>query len=115
MKFSLSTVTALMGLASTALAHTTIYAVWINEVDQGLACGQSSTGKQTGGPANSVYVRCPPNNNPVKDIASASMACNVNNAEAPVWLKVKSGDKVTFEWHHDSRSSGDDIIASVSP
>lgn len=114
MKFAAATVAALLGLASTAMAHATVYAVWINEVDQGLGCGQLSSGKQTGGPSNSVYIRCPPNNNPVKDLASSAMACNVNNAEAPVWLKAKGGDKITFEWHHDSRASSDDIIASVS-
>jgi len=96
-------------LATTAVAHTTVYAVWVNEVDQGLGCGQLASGKQTG---ESVYIRCPPNNNPVKDLSSSAMACNVNNVEAPKWISVKSGDKFTFEWHHDSRSTGDDIIAS---
>lgn len=109
MKFAAATFTALLGLVSTAVAHTTVYAVWINEVDQGLGCGQLSSGKQTG---ESIYIRCPPNNNPVKDLASAAMACNVNNVEAPRWLQVKSGDKFTIEWHHDSRSTSDDIIAS---
>jgi hypothetical protein len=35
-------------LAATAQAHTTVYAVWVNEVDQGLGCGQNSNGGQTG-------------------------------------------------------------------
>lgn len=50
-------------LAATVKAHTTVYAVWVNEVDQGLGCGQLASGKQTG---ESIYIRCPPNNNPVK-------------------------------------------------
>jgi hypothetical protein len=36
-------------LAAAARAHSTVYAVWVNEVDQGLGCGQTSTGRQTGG------------------------------------------------------------------
>ena len=48
-----------------ALAHTLVWGVWVNAVDQG--------------DGRSVYIRSPPNNNPVKDITSAAMACNVNN------------------------------------
>ncbi|KAI5858942.1 glycosyl hydrolase family 61-domain-containing protein [Tricharina praecox] len=107
MRFSILAGFAL--LAALVHAHTTVYAVWVNEVDQGLGCGQQASGRQTG---ESVYIRCPPNNNPVKDLDSSAMACNVNNAVAPRWVTVKPGDKFTFEWHHDSRAASDDIIAS---
>ncbi|KAJ3049749.1 hypothetical protein HK097_009292 [Rhizophlyctis rosea] len=110
MKFA--TAAAILGFAASVSAHSTIYNVFINGVDQGLGCGVDANGKQTGGPSNSKYIRCPPNNNPVKDLTSSAVACNVNNAEAPQWLQVKGTDAITFEWHHDSATSADDIIAS---
>lgn len=39
-------------------------------------------------------------------------ACNVNNVATAETLSVASGDSFTFEWHHNDRSSTDDIIAS---
>ncbi|KAG8782510.1 hypothetical protein FRC12_020733 [Ceratobasidium sp. 428] len=77
-------------------AHTTVYGVWINGVFQG-------DGRYN-------YIRSPPNNNPVKDLTSSAMACNVNNNPVGRYLSVKSGDTFTFEWYHDSRN--DDIIAT---
>lgn len=91
---------ALAAMAKLAYAHATVYAVWINDVDQGL--GNSDSG----------YIRSPPNNNPVKDVTSTDMTCNVNNVETAKTLEVAVGDKITFEWHHNSRDSSDDIIAS---
>ncbi|KAH8684226.1 glycosyl hydrolase family 61-domain-containing protein [Tricladium varicosporioides] len=87
-------------LAAVANAHTTIYNIWVNDVDQGV--GNSASG----------YIRSPPNNNPVKDITSTDMTCNVNNVATAKTISVASGDKITFEWHHDSNSASDDIIAS---
>ncbi|KAG5638421.1 hypothetical protein H0H81_012752 [Sphagnurus paluster] len=75
-------------------AHTTVYGVWINGAFQG--DGRNS------------YIRSPPNNNPVKDLKSGAMACNVNNRGVGTTLSVKAGDKVTFEWYHNTRN--DDII-----
>jgi lytic cellulose monooxygenase (C1-hydroxylating) len=91
---------ALAATAKLASAHATVYAAWINDVDQGL--GNSASG----------YIRSPPNNSPLVDVTSKDMTCNVNNVATAKTLKVKAGDKVTFEWHHDSRSDADDIIAS---
>ncbi|KAJ3039840.1 hypothetical protein HDV00_011749 [Rhizophlyctis rosea] len=102
----------ILGLAASVSAHATVYSVHINGVSQGLGCGENQYGKQIGGAENSKYIRCPPNNNPVKDLTSSSVACNVNNAAAPQYLQVRGGDAITFEWHHDSASSSDDIIAS---
>jgi cellulase len=92
---------ALAASARLAAAHTTVYAVFVNDVDQGV--GNSAAG----------YVRSPPNNNPITDVTSASMTCNVNNAATAKTVEVKSGDKVTFEWHHNSRDASDDIIDPV--
>jgi hypothetical protein len=43
----------------------------------------------------SIYIRCPPSNSPVKDLTSSAMACNVNNVAAPQKVTVKPGDKLT--------------------
>lgn len=92
MKFS--TVAAALASASAAYAHSHIYAVHINGVDQGDGRNQ--------------YIRSAPNNNPVKDLSSSSVACNVNNVAVPKTLEVASGDQITFEWYHDNRA--DDIM-----
>ncbi|PPQ73742.1 hypothetical protein CVT25_001619 [Psilocybe cyanescens] len=80
----------------TALAHTRVWGVWVNGVDQGNGVDQ--------------YVRSPPTNNPLKDLNQGNIACNVNNRAVSRTINVKSGDRVTFEWFHDGRN--DDIIAS---
>ncbi|KAG8922320.1 hypothetical protein FRC02_011946 [Tulasnella sp. 418] len=79
-----------------AQAHTHIWGIWVNDVFQG--------------DGRNIYIRSPPNNNPVKDLNSGSMACNVNNRNVPTTVSVKGGDRITFEWYHDSR--GDDILAT---
>ncbi|KAI5858329.1 glycoside hydrolase family 61 protein [Tricharina praecox] len=94
MQFTLATLLSV--LAATATAHTTVYSVYVNGVDQG-------DGRNT-------YIRSPPNNNPVKDVTSSSIRCNVNNRVVPNWVSAKAGDTLTFEWYHDAR--GDEIIAS---
>ncbi|KAG5638292.1 hypothetical protein H0H81_000817 [Sphagnurus paluster] len=76
------------------MAHAQVYGIWVNGVQQG--------------DGRNNYIRSPPNNNPVKDLRSGAMACNVNNRAVPKTVSVKSGDKVTFEWYHDNRN--DDII-----
>ncbi|KAK0488927.1 glycoside hydrolase family 61 protein [Armillaria novae-zelandiae] len=89
--FSLITTTI-----TSVVAHTRVYGVWINGVFQG--------------DGRDVYIRSPPTNDPVKDITSSAMACNVNNIAVGTTLSVTGGDKFTFEWYHDSRD--DDIIAA---
>ncbi|EUC61453.1 glycoside hydrolase family 61 protein, partial [Rhizoctonia solani AG-3 Rhs1AP] len=88
----------LFGLAAAASvrAHSTVWGVWINGIDQGNGQNQ--------------YIRSPPSNYPVKDLNSNAVACNVNNRAVPKTLKVKAGDTVTFEWFHDLRD--DEIIAA---
>lgn len=92
---------ALAALASLATAHSTVYNIYVNDVDQGL--GNSAAG----------YIRTPPNNNPVKDITSSDMTCNVNNVATAKTVSVDAGDKITFEWHHNGETADDDIIDSV--
>ncbi|KAG9235791.1 putative endo-beta-1,4-glucanase D [Amylocarpus encephaloides] len=81
-----------------ANAHTTIYNVWVDDVDQGV--GNTAAG----------YIRSPPNNSPIKDITSTDMTCNVNNVATAKTIDVQAGSKITLEWHHESNSASDDII-----
>ncbi|KAG7094440.1 hypothetical protein E1B28_008037 [Marasmius oreades] len=78
----------------TVLAHSRVYGVWVNEVFQG--------------DGRDIYIRSPPTNEPVKDIYSNDMTCNVHNRAVPKTVNVATGDKLTFEWYHESRK--DDII-----
>ncbi|KAL6707405.1 hypothetical protein ACN47E_004184 [Coniothyrium glycines] len=86
--------------AQFAAAHTTVYNILVNGKDQGL-------GNKQGG-----YIDTPPNNNPIVDVTSSSMTCNVANIKASSSVTVAGGDEITFEWHHDSNAASDDIIAS---
>lgn len=54
------------------------------------------------GDGRDVYVRSPPSNDPVKDIASPDMACNVNGG-TPVsdFVSAAAGDEIVVEWYHD--------------
>lgn len=71
---------ALMALTN---AHSTIYNIWVDDVDQGV-------GNVAGG-----YIRYPPNNNPVKDITSSDMTCNIANTANTKTITVAAGDKVS--------------------
>ncbi|CAE6444205.1 unnamed protein product [Rhizoctonia solani] len=92
MKFA--TIAAVLASAGAAMAHAKVRAVFINGVDQGNGEGS--------------YIRSPPNNNPVKDLSSNDIICNVNNSPVSKTLEVQKGDQITFEWSHDNRN--DDII-----
>nr|ALN96977.1 auxiliary activity 9 [Panus similis] len=95
MKYSILGLTALSFVASAA-AHTLVWGVWVNGVDQG--------------DGRNIYIRSPPNNNPVKNLTSPDMTCNVDNRVVPKSVPVNAGDTLTFEWYHNTRD--DDIIAS---
>ncbi|KAK4237157.1 glycosyl hydrolase family 61-domain-containing protein [Achaetomium macrosporum] len=89
------TTTTMLALASTVSAHTLMWSAWVNGVDQG--------------DGRNVYIRSPPNNSPVKDLASPDLVCNVNGGKAaPSFIQAAAGDKLTFEWYHNTR--GDDIV-----
>ncbi|KAI0315212.1 glycoside hydrolase family 61 protein [Amylostereum chailletii] len=83
-------------LAASANAHTRVWGVWLNGEFQGDGRG--------------IYVRSPPTDDPVKDLTSDAMACNVNNVPVPTTVQVQAGDEFTFEWYHNTRA--DDIIAA---
>ncbi|KIP06739.1 glycoside hydrolase family 61 protein [Phlebiopsis gigantea 11061_1 CR5-6] len=95
-----ATLFSLSALVASVTAHTLVWGVWINGVDQG--------------DGRNIYIRSPPNNNPVLNLTDPAMACNVDNRgislEVPQWVSVKSNDSLTFEWYHNTRD--DDIIAS---
>ncbi|KAK0112856.1 hypothetical protein ONS95_014580 [Cadophora gregata] len=87
-------------LASVAHGHATIWNMFVNDVNQGV-------GNTDGG-----YIRFPPSNSPIKDITSTDMTCNVANKKAAKTVAVAAGDKLTLEWHHDTNTAADDIIAA---
>ncbi|KAB5591949.1 endo-beta-1,4-glucanase D [Ceratobasidium theobromae] len=87
----------LVGLSTATMgvhAHTHLWGVWINGIFQGHG--------------HHRYLRAPPTNNPVKDLQSRSLACNVESEAVPETLQVVAGDRITFEWHHSYRH--DDVI-----
>jgi len=88
-----------LALAGAATAHTTVWNILVNGKDQGV-------GKTSGG-----YIDSPPNNNPVTNVASSAMTCNVPGNKAAKSVSVMPGDDIAFQWYHDTNSASDDIIA----
>lgn len=85
----LTIATLVVALATTASAHATIYGVSVNGKD--LGDGQNK------------YIRSPPNNDPVRDLKSPNVICNVNGATpAPEFVKAAAGDKFDIQWFHAS-------------
>jgi cellulase len=74
--------------------------VLVNGKDQGV-------GNKQGG-----YIDSPPNNNPVLDVTSKDIECNVAGVKASKSIAISGGDELTFQWYHDTNSASDDIIAS---
>lgn len=72
--------------AQFAAAHTTLFNILVNGKDQGL-------GNKAGG-----YIDTPPNNNPVTDVTSSSMTCNVPNIKASSSVTVAGGDEITVRF-----------------
>ncbi|KAJ4345139.1 hypothetical protein N0V95_005864 [Ascochyta clinopodiicola] len=98
MKFS--AVLAVAAASQLASAHTTVWNILVNGKDAGV------------GNSNGGYIDSPPNNNPVTDVTSSAMTCNVAGTKAAKSITVKGGDKIAFQWHHDNNQASDDIIAS---
>ncbi|KAJ7901986.1 glycoside hydrolase [Mycena olivaceomarginata] len=96
MKLALSSSLALL-LPVLARAHFTLQYVWANGVDGGY----------------NNYVRVPPNNNPVTDVASADLTCNVGGASGAgvQTLSVAGGANITLEWHQHAQRTGEDAIS----
>merc|ERR1712098_677790 len=95
-KMRITQLFVLASVSALAYSHATIQAAWINGVDQGQ--GDSRNG----------YIRFPPNNSPVLEVTSSDMTCNKNSGPVAKTLQVKAGDE--FEWRHQSRTAGDQII-----
>jgi lytic cellulose monooxygenase (C1-hydroxylating) len=55
---------AILAAASTVAAHATFQELWVDGVDKAASC-----------------VRTPPNNNPVQNVQSTDMRCNVNGGK----------------------------------
>lgn len=91
-----TTIAVAFGLVASVNAHSRVFGVWVNDVFQG--DGQNK------------YIRSPPTNDPVVNVKSSDIVCNVNNVAVSKKVTAKAGDKVTFEWFHDVR--GDEIIAA---
>ncbi|KAK4230347.1 endo-beta-1,4-glucanase D [Podospora fimiseda] len=86
---------AIAAFASSVSAHATMFGVHVNGQDQG--------------DGRFKYIRSPPNNSPVKDLASPDIVCGPNGGRAvSSFVKAAAGDKIEFEWFHDNRN--DDII-----
>ena len=81
MKYS---ILAAAALAAVAQAHSTVWNILVNDVDQGV--GNSASG----------YIRAPVNNSPVKDLTSKDLTCNNKNTAVAKTVSVSSGDKVRF-------------------
>ncbi|PPR04435.1 hypothetical protein CVT26_002264 [Gymnopilus dilepis] len=89
---------ALFAYAALANAHFTMQYIWKNGVDQG----------------QNNYIRVPPNNNPVTDVTSTDITCNVNglSGSGVQTVSIPAGSNITFEWHQHAQRTGEDAISS---
>ncbi|KAL0577155.1 hypothetical protein V5O48_004831 [Marasmius crinis-equi] len=89
-------------LVGSASAHTIFQELYINGADQGHNNG----------------IRVPNTNNPVMDVSTNDIICNVQSTliSSPTVVNVAAGAQITTEWHHGgngaSPGDGDDPIAS---
>ncbi|KAF9024339.1 hypothetical protein BDZ89DRAFT_954802 [Hymenopellis radicata] len=92
-----STLVSLLTCAAVAHAHFTMQYVWINGVDEG----------------QNTYLRIPPNNNPVTDVTSTDLTCNVNglSGASVETATVAAGTNITLEWHQHDQRTGEDAIS----
>ncbi|EFQ35556.1 glycosyl hydrolase family 61 [Colletotrichum graminicola] len=101
MRFSF-TAAALAALVGYSSAHTMVVDIHVNGKNAG-------DGRSLNGQGSKQYIRSPPSNDPVKDLKSASIVCNVNGGKAAKdFAPLAAGDKVAFEWFHNT--PGDDIL-----
>ncbi|EIW78453.1 glycoside hydrolase family 61 protein [Coniophora puteana RWD-64-598 SS2] len=82
-------------LVAGASAHATFQDLWINGVDYSQSC-----------------VRLPQSNNPVTDVTSTDLTCNVSPSASANKCPVSPGDKVTVEMHQQpgDRSCANEAI-----
>ncbi|TFK62110.1 hypothetical protein BDN72DRAFT_406369 [Pluteus cervinus] len=89
---------SVLAAAAVANAHFTMQYIWSNGVDQG----------------QNKYLRIAPSNNPITDVTSKDLTCNVGglSGASTSTLSIPAGDQVTFEWHQHAQRTGEDPIAS---
>lgn len=82
----LTTFAALASFVASAVAHATVWGVWVNGVDQGDGRNQYvrkipffSTPVSADLDAPFNQIRSPRNNSPIKDLNSSDLSCNANN------------------------------------
>ncbi|KAI0311738.1 glycoside hydrolase [Amylostereum chailletii] len=83
--------------AALARAHFTMQYVWLDGTDEG----------------QNNYIRAPPSNNPVTDVTSTDLTCNVNGLSGASvdTISIDSGATITFEWHQHAQRTGEDAIS----
>ncbi|ESK94064.1 glycoside hydrolase family 61 protein [Moniliophthora roreri MCA 2997] len=93
----MKSVLALLVMAAVANAHFTMQYLWVNGVDKG----------------HNVGLRVPPNNNPVTDVTSKDITCNVNglSGASVQTIEVPAGAELTLEWHQHDQRTGEDPIS----
>src|SRR4051812_19547265 len=72
-------------LLTAVSAHQNFEQLWVNDVT----------------PGRQVGIRMPPNNSPVKDLASDDLVCNVGGTNVPSGVKTidaSEGDKIKVQW-----------------
>lgn len=62
------------------------------------------------------FIRLVANNNPVKDLTSPDMLCNVGGSNpASSWLPVQAGTTFTVEWRYVPISADQDLGENTPP
>ncbi|KAL1672513.1 glycoside hydrolase [Schizophyllum commune] len=86
-----------LACAAAAQAHFTMQYIWVNGEDQG----------------QNTALRVPPNNNPVTDVTSTDLTCNVGGLSGAgvETLEIPAGANITFEWHQHAQRTGEDPIS----
>ncbi|KZW00009.1 glycoside hydrolase [Exidia glandulosa HHB12029] len=88
---------AIVALASQVSAHFTLQYIWVNGKDNGYNVG----------------FRVPPNNNPVTDVTSTDLTCNVGglSGSGVSTIPITAGSNITLEWHQHAQRTGEDPIS----
>jgi len=89
---------SILAFVALSNAHFTMQYIWDNGVDEG----------------QNNYIRVPPNNNPVTDVTSTDLTCNVNGLSGSTvsTFTISAGTNITFEWHQHDQRTGEDAISA---
>ncbi|KAI1814356.1 glycoside hydrolase [Poronia punctata] len=75
--------------ASTASAHQNLHQFWVNDESAGFEVG----------------IRMPPSNNPVTDVTSDDIVCNVPGTNSAETIPAKAGDTIKVQWDSSTHPS----------